>query len=423
MPENNSKMVILLPIPDCFMKQALFSDFPLSEYKERIARVRKKMDENDVDGLFLTTRENIEYISGFQTVAMTYPFKQFGLILPRDDDPCLVIDILHKPNAKLTSWVDNLKIWGGVDVSHMDAVVQGIKDGELSNKKVGMELGPEMRLNMTILDYEDLKKNLPKMKIVDASDLTRSVRIIKSRLELERIKKACEITCKAFKAAFETLREGMTERDFLNLIEIEMLKRGADCGYNRVEGVVHLCTGPERSGQYAAVPVDRAIKRGDFVRLDGGAQYKRYVCDVTRSFYFGVKLDTNKKRRMKALIKVHDSIPEVVKPGITSAEIVDAVLKVFRDEGVERDIVRWVTPRLGSRYIIGHNFGLTVHEEPDIFGGGKSVWRENMVFACELILGEFEEENDYLVTKDGCRLITPLEHKAEFEEGETWRVG
>jgi len=405
------------------MRKAPYADFSLGEYRDRLSRLRKAMDERKVDGMFLTTREAIEFVSGFETIAMTYPFKQFAVVVPRDRDPILVIDVLHIPNAANTSWVDNVKVWGEKGTTHMDGLVDAITEAGLAGKTVGSELGPETRLNMTILDYEALKRRLPKMKVVDGSDITRKIRMVKSPEELARIRKACEITCESFGAAFEKLRQGMTERAFLNSVEMEMLERDADCGYNRVEAVIHVCTGPDRKGQYAAVPVDRKIAKGDFVRIDGCAQYKHYVCDMTRSFYFDTEVDSAKKKRMNALVKAQQAIPKVARPGVTSDELVNTVLEVFKNEGVADQIVRWVTPRQGAKYIIGHNFGFVIHEEPDIYEGGKDVWRENMVFACELILGEYEEENDYLVTKNGCELLTPLEHKASFKQGEPWKIG
>jgi Xaa-Pro dipeptidase len=405
------------------MRKAPFADFPLSEYKSRMARFQDAMDEQNVDGMFLTTREAIEFISGFQTIAMTYPFKQFAVVVPRDGDPTLVIDILHRPNAANTSWVENLKVWGEKGMNHIDALEQALREAGLANKKVGAELGPETRLNMTILDYEALKKRLPKMKVVDGSGITRHIRMVKSKEELQRIRRACQITVESFGAAFEGLRDGMTERAFLNSIEMEMLERGADCGYNRVEAVVHVCTGPQRKGQYAAVPVDRKIRKGDFARIDGCAQYKHYLCDITRSFYFGTKVDSTRQHRMDALIKAQEAIPKFARPGMKSSELVDEVIRVFKEEGVADQIVRWVTPRTGLKYIIGHNFGFVIHEDPDIYEGGTDVWKENMVFASELIIGEFEEENDYLITKNGCELLTPLQHKASFAEGEPWKIG
>lgn len=218
------------------------------------------------------------------------------------------------------------------------------------------------------------------------------------------------------------MREGVTERQLLNRVETEMLQREADPGYNRTEGVLHLCSGKQRAVQYCAVPVDRPIKKGDFVRIDGGAVFKRYVCDLTRSFYFGKRPNTRDQKIMNALIRAHGTIPKTVKPGITSAEIVNAILEVFRDEHVDEHVVRWSTTRTGSKYVIGHNFGLVIHETPYIVEDDRTEYEEKMVFASELLLGEFEEENDYEITRDGCRLMTPLEQKAGFEEGEEWEL-
>jgi Xaa-Pro dipeptidase len=404
------------------VRRAPYLDFSLGEYRQRLSAIRRAMEEQAIDGLVLTMRESLEFISGFQDISVTYPFKQFFLVVSASDEPYLIVDELHRATARGTSWTENVETWGGKGDTHMDAIYRVIEEAGLSKKRVGMELGPSMRLNMTQLDYERFRKRFSEMEVVDASDLLRSVRRIKSEEELKRIRKASAITVEAWKACFEGLREGMTEKEFLNGIEIEMLKRGADPGYNRVEGVLHVSSG-DRMKQYGSVPVERPIKKGDFIRLDGCATYRRYVCDMTRSFYFGEPPNARNKRLMDALIGAHARILEVVRPGVRSAEIVAAVLKVFKEQGVEKQIVRWYTVKTGLKYIIGHNLGFVIHEEPYIVEGGQSVWEEKMVFASELILSEFEEENTYEVTKDGCRLLTPLEHKSAFLEGEPWKLG
>jgi Xaa-Pro aminopeptidase len=404
------------------MRDGVFLDFPRSEYRQRVSKTRKIMERESIDGLILTMRENIEYISGFQTILFYYPFKQFCLILNMDDDPYLVVDQLHTTTAANTSWTNNVRVWGTDGVSHLDAISKAVGEAGLTNKRVGMELGASTRLNMTQFDYELFRKKLPWMKLVDGAAIPREARMVKSEEELSRVRMASQILAKAWKTGFESLRAGMTEKEFLRSIEIEMLRLGADSGYNKAEGILHVSTGKEKMRQYGSVPVDRRIEKGDFVRIDGGATFKRYSCDMTRSFYFGQKPSPEDRHLMDALIRAHARIPEVVRPGITSGQIVDEVLKIFREERVEKAVVKWNTAKTQFKYLIGHGIGLIMHEDPYIVQGGEFKWREKMVFACELLLKEFEEENTYEIGKSGAKLLTPLEHKSAFSEGEHWKL-
>ena len=72
--------------------------------------------------------------------------------------------------------------------------------------------------------------------------------------------------------------------------------------------------------------------------------------------------------------------------------------------------------------MIGHGTGFTVHELPFICPGDETVWTEGMVGALEIALGDeepgyIEWEDDFLVTQDGCRMLTPMERRLRVVGG------
>jgi Xaa-Pro dipeptidase len=156
------------------MRNGLFLDFPRSEYARRLSRIREIMEREEVEGLILTMRENIEYVSGFQSMLYYFPFKQFCLIVNMTDEPCLVVDQLHVVTAVNTSWVKNLKVWGKDNLGHVEAITQAVNEAGLADKRVGMELGPNTRLSMTQFDYALLRSSLPEMNVVDGGSMMRS---------------------------------------------------------------------------------------------------------------------------------------------------------------------------------------------------------------------------------------------------------
>ena len=50
------------------MSQPEFAPFPVSEYERRVAKARHLMEENGIDALVLTSKENVVYFSGIQTI-------------------------------------------------------------------------------------------------------------------------------------------------------------------------------------------------------------------------------------------------------------------------------------------------------------------------------------------------------------------
>jgi Xaa-Pro aminopeptidase len=380
------------------------------------------MEKRDIDGVIATTRDNIEYISGFTTMALRYEFKQFALIIPFEGEPALVLDTVHIGNAKNTSWIENLKIWGIDGRNYVDCIKEICNELGIHNRRIGMELN--WRLNMTQNQFDYLKKDLAKAEIVDATDIFEDIRVVKSDEEVRRIKKACDITVMSWKEAFDSLKAGKTERDLLNDITISMLEKGADNNYNYYagKGALHLRSGEKRKTQMGPAISDRVIKSGDIIRIDGGASYKGYVCDMCRTFIFDGMPNNEQQKLFDTLVEAHKIIPDTIKPGFTTTDIYRSIMRVVKEAGHDKHVVRWGHANLPFSHLIGHNIGFHIHERPDIYDGEMTVWKPGMVMAVELLLGEYEEENDYLITEEGCELLTPLEHKSGYLEGETWKI-
>lgn len=59
------------------MRQATSLDFPIDEYSARYSRLQKAMAAEGLDGLLLTTRDNVEYLTGFTTPSRRLGEKRF----------------------------------------------------------------------------------------------------------------------------------------------------------------------------------------------------------------------------------------------------------------------------------------------------------------------------------------------------------
>jgi Xaa-Pro aminopeptidase len=101
----------------------------------------------------------------------------------------------------------------------------------------------------------------------------------KDEPELQRMRRAAQATEAGFRVAREAIRPGNTERNIQVEIEAAFAREGADgTAYGTIVG----------TGSNGAVlhfsPTDRAVKTGDLVLIDAGAEVQRYACDVTRTF-------------------------------------------------------------------------------------------------------------------------------------------
>lgn len=104
----------------------------------------------------------------------------------------------------------------------------------------------------------------------------------KDAVELERMRRAAAATAAGFAAVQRLIEPGRTERQLQVELELEFLRHGAD----RVAFGTIVGAGPD-AGVLHFSPGARAVRDGDAVLVDAGAEIARYAADVTRTYQAG----------------------------------------------------------------------------------------------------------------------------------------
>jgi Xaa-Pro aminopeptidase len=214
-------------------------------------------------------------------------------------------------------------------------------------RKIGIN-----KMALTVDDLDKAKKLFPGAKFVDVSEKLRKLRSIKTSKELSFIRKACEITSKAFDAVVIELRKKkfQTEQDVALFLEAEMRKGGAELAFPTIVAM----------GKNAAVPhhktsLDR-LSRG-FLLMDFGAKYKNYCADMTRMVYLG-KFSKAEEEWYSLLLRCQTEAVIAVKEGITFKKL---------DEEVREKLGTFSKNFVHG---LGHGIGVEVHEDPVFSKGG-----------------------------------------------------
>jgi Xaa-Pro aminopeptidase len=396
------------------MRAAPQLDFPLEEYQQRWNRARTVMSDAGLDALLLTAQEHVEWLSGFTTVSWRLTDKAFWLVVPLDGTPVLTADKMHHTNAVRTSWVDDVRLWGVGGKSNVDRLVEIFQDLNLRQATVGAELGARLRLFMSQQDWDEVKRRLPDVKFVDAGVPLGVMRFVKSPLEIERLRKACDITTNSLQLAYHSMRSGMTEREVMQLMIADMLRQGADDPYfSTNRGYLALSAG--RIDQINPSPIERKLQRGDIVRFDGGGIYRGYSADFIRT---AVVEDDPPKDLLAANEAAKQAIQIVlamIKPGVTSAQIHAAVYEAIREVGYLekwRRLMDRVSVEKGD--MVGHSLGFTMHEHPFITPGDHTVWEVGCVGSVEFCLGDPGTgyaclEDNWVITETGVKVLTTMD--------------
>ena len=166
--------------------------------------------------------------------------------------------------------------------------------------------------------------------------------------ELERMRKAGKITVAGMKAAYETIRPGVTEIDVAAEIEYAMRKNK---GYGTAfETIV-------ASGTRSAYPhggcADRKLQKGDLVVVDIGSTCEYYKSDMTRTFTAGKP--TQKQQRLYETVKTaQEKAYHAIKAKAKAKDIDQVARKTIETAGYGENF----------NHGLGHGVGLEIHEPP-----------------------------------------------------------
>ena len=392
------------------MKEILYSDFELDEYQARIRRARAAMDESGLDALVVSDPDNMRYLFGFQSALQLSTNRSFVGVLPRDKIEQSALFLPHDCQDAPQSWVENIHFWDeGHDppfddrMADMGKVYDLIRSLGVDDGRIGIELGPGTRPGMPIAYFDQLRSLLSNATLCDMSGLMWSLRKIKSEPEIELLRRVGCIARNAFNQAIDSLREGVTEGQLSRQIASEMLAQGCDklgflCVLFGVDGWTRA--NMEATDQ-------RALRRNEWVCIDGGGVLKGYNADILRMGILGEPTD-HQRRIHDAVKEAQRAIIDAIRPGVPCADahrVAKAQLDRRRLGGI-----------LGS-LSVGHGLGLNVHEMPDLNLNNPEPLQEGMVLCIEPWClerspsgGVFNLEDTIVVRSDGAQLLTADAH-------------
>ena len=92
-------------------------------------------------------------------------------------------------------------------------IAGGLKEMGLGEAKLGFELGDDQRLGFPANYLLRLTEALPKAQIKDGTAALTEMRLIKSPEEIGYMRKACDISVKAYDRCLPQLHPGMTRHE------------------------------------------------------------------------------------------------------------------------------------------------------------------------------------------------------------------
>jgi Xaa-Pro aminopeptidase len=362
--------------------------FSEQEYLDRYERAQALMEREGLDALVISEKNNYWYFSGLISYQLDHIQRPQICFLPKEGKPTLLVYGNDKAKAKALPWLGAVRAY--VDVPFpQEMIADTLKEMELGEAKLGFELGEDQRLGFPANYLLRLTEALPKAKIEDGTEALTEMRLIKSPQEIECMRKACDISVKAYDRCLTQLKPGMTRREIADRLYISMIEEGA---HPRHPGFLML----NSSTRYD----DRRYNKGDRMIADFGACYEGYYGDITRMAIFGEPTDEQKKDHRMACDVIQLCF-EAMQPGTPIAEL---------SRIANRELVRRGYQSVDSPKRIGHGIGMARAEPPSLNEVEKEVHRPGMILAVEPKVRSDKSavhlEEDVLITERGPEFLT-----------------
>ncbi len=248
---------------------------------------------------------------------------------------------------------------------------------------------------LTHQNYTFIRRCAKGARMVDVSDAIGQARLIKDEDEVARIKKACDITSRTAAAIPDIVSRGMTETEAAAELNYMMMKLGASGPAFDTNASFGATTAEPHY-----VPAGRKLKAGQLALFDFGAKYRRYVADLTRTFVAG-RPSKRQKELYDVVLQAQLAAIDAVVDGIHGKEV----------DAKARNIIDGSSFKGKFIHSTGHGIGLSVHDPGSISPLRDMVLKEGMVLTVEpgayiRNFGGVRVEDDVLVTKKGCRVLT-----------------
>jgi Xaa-Pro aminopeptidase len=255
---------------------------------------------------------------------------------------------------------------------------------------------------------QQLKERYPLHYYERSALILRDLRPLKSEIEIQLTKKACEITRDAFVRVLKFTKPGVSEYE----IEAEIIHE-----FIRQRATGHAYNPIIASGLNANIlhynDNNQVCNAGDVILFDFGAEYANYNADMSRSIPVSGRFSPRQKEVYNAVLRVMRAATKLLVAGTIWNEYHDEVGRIMEAELIglgllDKQAVAKQNPAapLYKKYFMhgtSHHLGIDVHD----FASRYKAFEVGNILTCEPGIYIPEEglgiriENNILITKNG----------------------
>jgi Xaa-Pro aminopeptidase len=345
----------------------VLSDIAQASRRDRIDRVRQRMQESGVDALLLSHGADLPWLTGYRAMPLE---RLTMLVLPATGDAALVVPALEAPRVAAADRLFSLLPWTDIE-DPLDLVTSLLPGSARAGAGSPLRLAISDRAWTTTLLA--LQRRLPEARWVEASTVTSPLRAVKDASEVAALRLAGAAADRVAAAlqAGEIPLVGRTE----SVVSARIAALLIEEGHQQVNFAI-VGSGPNGASPHHEAG-SRVIGRGETVVCDFGGSYSveddvGYCSDITRTVVTG-PASGEIEECYQVLQAAQARAVSAARSGVT-AESVDRVARqVIDDAG------------FGALFVhrTGHGIGIEEHEDPYLVAGNTELLRPGHAFSVE----------------------------------------
>jgi Xaa-Pro aminopeptidase len=416
-----------------------------SEFKQRRKRLMRRMKKNAVALLASAPsthrnrdvehpyRQNSDfhYLTGFDepsAVIVLAPGRKEGefVLFCREFDQTQAV--WTGKHAGLEGAASEFGADQAYAIGRLDELLPGLLDGR---ERVYYAVGEDDRVDQAVMDaVKELRGKVragakPPTQFMSLDPLLHELRLRKSEAEIAIMRRAADVSASAHRRAMQACRPGMHEYQ----VEAELLHEFARHGL-RFQAYPAIVAGGENACVLHYTQNGDLLRDGDLLLIDAGAECECYAADITRTFPVNGRFSAAQRALYELVLEAQAAAIKAARPGKRWIEPHEAAVRALVKGLVALGLLKGRVSKLIEdeaykkffMHRTGHWLGMDVHDVGDYkIGDEWRVLEEGMVLTVEpgLYISSAHEdidpkwrgigiriEDDVLVTKDGCEVLT-----------------
>jgi Xaa-Pro aminopeptidase len=364
-------------------------NMPKAEFLGRVEKIKDQMQQRGIDVFLVYANSGDEYGGPcyFSNYIMKMP-QGAVVAITQTGEVTLICEGFARdlPGVKSVTWVEDIRSCDNASRQ----TVAFLKEKKLIPSTIGVAgMEPSMPCEQLRFFLESTKA----CKLVQADDVVREMRMIKSQREVDQIRRSSRIVTRAFDRISHPLPSNINEKGLEAMMGREAYLEGA-------EDVRILIAKPWEK-DWALRPLgDIPLSSNETTILYLAVEFERYWAEGIRT----VLLEGNSFREppVDVFKALYARIIETIKPGKTISQFCKETVTEIK--ATQMDAIH--------DYGLGQGIGLSLQELPLLTEGETTPFREGMCFTLRLVIkdgskGPMMIGNTIYLSKDGPDVLTP----------------